>query len=201
MLFRDLKKNEIECRVGIKKQTGFSVLLYKNARVDMDILDETFGEMNWTREQKGEVCRVSIFDEKKNQWIFKEDVGTPSDYEEKKGLSSDSFKRACVNWGIGRELYTTPFIFIKDLSLLKEKIKVSDIEIEDKKIISLTLECNKVIIFSWTCEEYRKIKGISEIKRKCKDLEKITDELKKLNLKTLEDADINQIKTIYKNIA
>ncbi len=148
-MFRNLKANEIECRVGVKKENGFSILLYKDARCDMAILDETVGQMNWTREQKDNgVCRVSIFDNKKNMWIYKEDVGSPTDYEKEKGQASDSFKRACFNWGIGRELYTAPFIWISDVNLAKKKIKVADIEISDKRIISLMLECEGKCIFS-----------------------------------------------------
>lgn len=201
-MFRNLKANEIECRVGVKKDNGFSILLYKDARCDMAILDETVGVVNWTREQKDNgVCRVSIFDNKKNMWVYKEDVGSPTDYEKEKGQASDSFKRACFNWGIGRELYTAPFIWISDVNLAKKKIKVADIEISDKRIIALMLECEGKCIFSWTSEEYRKIKGIEEIKKKCDDMKKITSLLKEYNKNTLEECELDEIKKIYKKIS
>lgn len=115
--FRKLKAEEIECRIGtIKKDgSGLSLLLYKDARCDMNILDETVGAMNWKREhtRDNQNCIVSIYDEDKKEWVGKEDVGTQSNTEAEKGLASDSFKRACVNWGIGRELYTAPFIWVK----------------------------------------------------------------------------------------
>lgn len=115
--FRKLKADEIECRIGtIKKDgSGLSILLYKDARCDMNILDETVGAMGWKRShtRDNQNCIVSIYDEDKNEWVGKEDVGTQSNTEAEKGLASDSFKRACVNWGIGRELYTTPFIWVK----------------------------------------------------------------------------------------
>lgn len=115
--FRKLKADEIECRIGtIKKDgSGLSLLLYKDARCDMNILDETVGAMGWKREhtRDNQNCIVSIYDEDKNEWVGKEDVGTQSNTEAEKGLASDSFKRACVNWGIGRELYTAPFIWVK----------------------------------------------------------------------------------------
>ena len=81
----------------------------------MNILDETVGAMNWKREHTRENanCIVSLWDEEKSQWIGKEDTGTESYTEKEKGLASDSFKRACFNWGIGRELYTAPFIWVK----------------------------------------------------------------------------------------
>lgn len=202
-MFRNLKKDEIDVRVSFVKENGFSVLLYKDARADMIILDESVGAMNWKREhtRDNKNCIVSIWDNKKNMWISKEDTGTESNNEKEKGLASDSFKRACFNWGIGRELYTAPFIWISDINLAKKKIKVGDIEIVDKKIISLMLECEGKCIFSWTSEEYRKIKGIEEIKKKCDDLKKITSLLKEYNKSTLEECELDEIKKIYKKIS
>lgn len=112
--FRLLKADEISCRVNQINDKGLTLLLYKDARVDMDILDETVGCTNWKKEytRDNRNCIVSIWDEEKKEWISKEDTGTESNNEAEKGLASDSFKRACVNWGIGRELYTAPFIYI-----------------------------------------------------------------------------------------
>lgn len=114
MRFRKLKSDEIECRIGKIKDSGLSLLLYKDARVDQNILDETVGAFNWQREHSRDNanCTVSIWDSEKKMWISKEDTGTESFTEKDKGLASDSFKRACFNWGIGRELYTAPFIWI-----------------------------------------------------------------------------------------
>lgn len=113
-LFRPLRVDEIECRINTVNEKGCTVLLYKDARADMDILDETVGSMNWKREHSRDNanCTVSIWDAEKGQWISKEDTGTESNTEKEKGLASDSFKRACVNWGIGRELYSSPLIWI-----------------------------------------------------------------------------------------
>lgn len=114
--FRTLKAEEIECRVGQISEDYFTLLLYKDARCDMDILDETVGEDNWQRDHKeikGNLYGgVAIYDDKKQEWVTKWDCGTESNTEKEKGEASDSFKRACVNWGIGRELYTAPFIKI-----------------------------------------------------------------------------------------
>ena len=113
-MFRDLKASEIDCRISQINEKGLTLLLYKDARVDMDILDETVGAKNWqrTHTRDNANCIIEIWDEDKKQWICKEDTGTESFTEKEKGLASDSFKRAGFNWGIGRELYTAPFIYI-----------------------------------------------------------------------------------------
>lgn len=124
MKFRKLRADEIDCRISICNQYGVGLLLYKDARCDQNILDETVGAMNWQRHHTRDNanCIVEIWDENKKQWVAKEDTGTESFTEKEKGLASDSFKRACFNWGIGRELYTAPFIWIpKDKVNLKEK--------------------------------------------------------------------------------
>lgn len=118
LVFRKLKADEIDVRVGrvidTQKWQGVSLLLYKDARCDMDLLDETVGAMNWQREHSRDNanCRVGIWDADKGQWVWKEDTGTESNTEAAKGLASDSFKRACTNWGIGRELYTAKNILV-----------------------------------------------------------------------------------------
>ena len=148
--FRDLRADEIDCRIAMVKANGLSLLLYKDARCDMNILDETVGPYNWqrTHSRDNANCTVSLWDDEKKQWISKEDTGTESNTEAEKGLASDSFKRACFNWGIGRELYTAPFIWvdasnceIKQGTPLKcyDKFKVTGIKIEDKKIIYLQI--------------------------------------------------------------
>lgn len=112
--FRTLNAEEIDCRVSQIAANWLTLLLYKDARVDQNILDETVGCMNWQKKylRENANCIVSIWDEDKKQWVEKEDTGTESFSEAEKGLASDSFKRACFNWGIGRELYTSPSIFI-----------------------------------------------------------------------------------------
>ena len=151
MKFRPLKASEIDCRVSTINEKGLSLLLYKDARVDMNILDETVGAMNWQRSHTRDNanCIVSIWDDNKGQWISKEDTGTESYTEKEKGLASDSFKRACTNWGIGRELYTAPFIWIASdkFSLAQknnkyttyDKFVVKSIEIQDGAITDLVI--------------------------------------------------------------
>lgn len=110
MEFRALNADEIDVRVQniAKDSSGVILLLYKDARVDMNILDETVGCENWQREHyecKGNLfCKVGIRT-KSGDWVWKSDCGIESNAEAKKGEASDSFKRACFNVGIGRELY------------------------------------------------------------------------------------------------
>ena len=124
--FRKLRADEIESRVqkiGKSKGGYYSMwLLYKDARCDMNVLDETVGAMNWQRHHTRDNanCIVSIYDEVNKQWVAKEDTGAESNTQAEKGLASDSFKRACFNWGIGRELYTAPTIFI---NLTEDEVK------------------------------------------------------------------------------
>jgi len=150
--FRNLKAEEIDVRVATAKENGLSLLLYKDARVDMNILDETVGKPNWQREHydcKGNLfCRVGIKTD--DGWVWKADCGTESFSEAQKGEASDSFKRACFNWGIGRELYTAPFIWVSaDKANIKEnkgryscndRFSVSHIAIENKVITALKIK-------------------------------------------------------------
>ncbi len=116
-----LTVHDIECRVqsisNTKNGVGAILLLYKDARVDMRILDQVFGVDGWQRTHEvinGNLfCNIDIWDGEKKCWIRKQDVGTESNTEKQKGEASDSFKRAGTNVGIGRELYTAPFIYIK----------------------------------------------------------------------------------------
>lgn len=115
-VIRTLRAEEIECRVSVISEKGLSLLLFKDARVDQKILDETFTPFGWKRSHQeiaGNLyCTVEIWDREKKEWVGKQDVGTVSYSEKEKGQASDSFKRACFNWGVGRELYTAPFIWI-----------------------------------------------------------------------------------------
>lgn len=156
--FRPLTADEIELRVGTVSSKGATLLLYQDARCAMDILDETVGKNCWQRdhkEVKGNMyCSIGIWDENKNEWIWKSDCGVESNTEAVKGEASDSFKRSAVNWGIGRELYSSPFIFVKCPTVQRQRggyelaekylfsdAKVSHIKLDDKrKIKELVIE-------------------------------------------------------------
>ena len=170
MDIRLLKANEIECRIGtFKEGKGISLLLYKDARVDMRILDEVFGFDGWEREHQlidGKLfCTVKVWSEKRNCWISKQDVGTESNTEKEKGQVSDSFKRACFNLGIGRELYTSPFIWIPaSMGYSKyEKFEVKEIGYNDDR------EINMLVIVDSKGKECFKLKP-SQIKKQKEEL-------------------------------
>lgn len=149
-MFRSLTKDEIDCRVATCKENGVSLLLYKDARVDQNILDETFGIFGWQRSHQlidGNLyCTVSVRNPETGEWIHKQDVGKESNAEKEKGQASDSFKRACFNLGIGRELYTAPFIWIpKELVTIKKDNKGKDTTNDRFSVRSITIEGGKIV--------------------------------------------------------
>ena len=177
MIFRPLRADEIECRIGSVGEKGFKLLLYKDARCDMNILDETFTPFGWQREHKeikGTIyCGVGIFHgsieqigQGVNPWVWKWDAGAESYTEKEKGEASDSFKRACVNWGIGRELYTAPLIFIRAKTepvgngfRLSDKrdgygYKVAQIEYEGGRISHLVITKNGTQVYTFTADKF-----------------------------------------------
>ena len=178
MIFRPLRADEIECRIGSVGAKGFTMLLYKDARCDMNILDETFTPYGWQRDHKeikGVVyCGVGIHcappvvggDLSMNEWVWKWDAGAESYTEKEKGEASDSFKRACVNWGIGRELYTAPLIFIRAKTepvgngyRLSDKrdgygYKVAQIEYEGGRISHLVITKNGTQVYTFTADKF-----------------------------------------------
>ena len=188
---RLLRADEIECRVSTISEKGVSLLLYKDARVDQRILDETFTPLGWQRTHQsidGNLyCTVEIWDESKKQWIAKQDVGTMSYTEKEKGQASDSFKRACFNVGIGRELYTAPdFIWVTgDKVKIQKKgekfttydrFHVQSIEYNDQREISALVIVNSFgkVVYSWIVpktaapmpEERPQASGLSDVQIK-----------------------------------
>lgn len=180
--FRLLRADEIDCRISICNEYGVGLLLYKDARCDQNILDEIVGSMNWQRHHSRDNanCIVSIWDNDKQQWIEKEDTGTESFTEKEKGLASDSFKRACFNWGIGRELYTAPDMFVraKDLKTLKaeewggkttwkckDAFRVVEIEYSGREIVwvkILNLKTNNELTFGTPAAEHEAQKTVEK---------------------------------------
>ena len=166
--FPNLTAEDIEVRVDRISENnngaGLNLLLYKDARVDMKMLDEVVGQENWQRKHfkldGTTFCSVGILcplDEMgaEKKWVWKTDCGTPSNFESEKGAASDAFKRACFNWGIGRELYTSPEIFIwqaketaepfftlshkGDKPTTWDKFECAKILIENKKIVAVAI--------------------------------------------------------------
>ena len=159
MEFRDLTADDIEVRVQSVKQNGLILLLYKTARTDMSILDETVGAENWQDkfyEVKGIMfCSIGINvnykkPELPDRWIWKSDAGTESNQDAEKGNASDARKRAGFAWGIGRCLYTSPLIWVKaDKCNIQngkcyDRFTVEKIAIENKKIVGLSIINNSI---------------------------------------------------------
>lgn len=216
--FRTLKASEIDVKPQTVKENGFSLLLYKNARVDMDVLDETVGPMNWQRKHSRENanCIVSIYDEDKKIWVEKEDTGTESFTEKEKGLASDSFKRACFNWGIGRELYSAPSIWINESKyitkndngklVLNSKFYVKNIEYENRNIIHLEIiDSKNNLVFKYgkeLSEKEKKDKAIKMITEILKDKDDgiIDNILDKYKRNSLMDCTIEELRKIYNEL-
>lgn len=201
--FRLLRADEIDARIARINTKYVSILLYKDARCDMRILDETVGPENWQRAHEvindHLFCNVGIWREREGgygDWIWKQDVGTESNTEAEKGEASDSFKRACFNWGIGRELYTAPKINFKveDCNVKDNKcydyFNVEEIEYTDRKISWVKVVNTKTkAVFTWgksaKLNEYNK-----------NDL--VTDEQAEELEKFIAAADINKEKLLTK---
>lgn len=166
--FRKLTADEIEVRVARCSATEVELLLYKDARCDMNILDETVGPHRWMRDHKDIkgvlFCTVSIFFPEADEWVDKTDCGTVSNMEPQKGEASDSFKRACFNWGIGRELYTAPRIKTKIAGINNgrcyDHFSVEHINIEDGRITELSIinDTKNARAYAWS-----KTKGVIEV--------------------------------------
>lgn len=182
--FRPLRADEIECRIGqiAGNGSGLSLLLYKDARCDMNLLDEVVGTENWQcefYECKGTLfCKVGVrvrhSDEEWGEWVWKDDAGSPSNMEAQKGEASDAFKRACFKWGIGRELYTAPRIWVyaqnRDGSTnctikqgqngkyqCYDHFSVERIDIRDHEIVYVSVrnDANGRTVFAWAKPEYQ----------------------------------------------
>lgn len=183
--FRPLEAEEIDCRIGSVAKDGswVTLLLYKDARCDMNILDETVGAENWSREhyqvKNKDFCRVGInvnFNkpELEPRWVYKSDCGSESYTEAEKGESSDAFKRSCTCWGLGRELYEAPLIYIPIKRKLpngqeqetyeldenrkpKARFRVTFMGVKNGKITELNIENDKkrATVFYWKAKEDR----------------------------------------------
>lgn len=163
--FRDLRAGEIEVRVSQVKANGLALLLYKDSRVDQRILDETVGAERW--QKRFYTCKDTLFCSvgiafPDSAWVWKDDAGEPSNTSAQKGEASDAFKRACFNWGIGRELYTAPFIWVgaEHASIRQngqrfqcfDRFSVQRIQIEHKQITGVRIVNESKggeVAFSW----------------------------------------------------
>ena len=212
-----LTANDVECRIKKITNEGAVLLLYKTARVDMRILDEVYGSMNWQRHHEvinnNLFCTISVWDSEKSQWVSKQDVGTESNAEAEKGQASDAFKRAGFAWGIGRELYDAPFIWISGKVGKYDRFHVTDIQYDREK-----QEFPRLVIFDDKGKERyrlggtktdrpqstddRRQKGIAaivELVKKNKAEQPFADWLKEtMKVESLDGLTVEQLGTVYK---
>lgn len=211
-----LTANDVECRIKKITNEGAVLLLYKTARVDMRILDEVYGSMNWQRHHEvinnNLFCTISVWDSEKSQWISKQDVGTESNAEAEKGQASDAFKRAGFAWGIGRELYDAPFIWISGKVGKYDRFHVTDIQYDREK-----QEFTRLVIFDDKGKERyrlgtktdrpqptddRRQKGlaaIAELVKKHKAEQPFADWLKDtMKVESMDGLTVEQLGTVYK---
>lgn len=212
-----LTANDVECRIKKITNEGAVLLLYKTARVDMRILDEVYGSMNWQRHHEvinnNLFCTISVWDSEKAQWVSKQDVGTESNAEAEKGQASDAFKRAGFAWGIGRELYDSPFIWISGKVSKYDRFHVTDIQYDREKqaFIRLTIcddkgkeryRLNGTKTDRQQPTDDRRKKGlaaIAELVEKHKAEQPFTDWLKDtMKVESLDGLTVEELGTVYK---
>ena len=206
--FRKLNADEIEVRVKTVGEKGATALLYKTARTDMQLLDETVGADCWScdyKEIKGNLfCGITI------DGVTKWDCGIESrednEGNEKKGEASDAFKRAGFRWGIGRELYTSPFIFL-NVKTEKDKngkfvipgfatFSVKSIGYDGNRISSLSIIDDKsgVVVYAFPRggkqqhDEPQDDPKPERTEEESSTVKKATDDLRAKILKTVRDA-------------
>lgn len=155
--FRTLKAEEIEVRPQSVKNGKATMLLYIDSRAVVSLLNETVGSMNWQSEfyQVGEqtIGKIGIYDEDRDIWVWKSDVGSESNVEAEKGKISDTYKRVLSRWGV-QELYSAPRIVWDDDGYGNTGYKVSHIEYDNNRnIISLQ------IVNRWGKEAFKWTKG------------------------------------------
>jgi hypothetical protein len=215
---RQLKPKEISCRVQQISEKGLSLLLYVTSRAGQNLLDEIYGPLGWQRTHTiigNELyCTISVWDDNKKLWVNKQDVGKESFTEKEKGRASDSFKRACVNFGIGRELYSAPYIWISSeaVTLKEVKSKNGDIkyttydkfsvksiiyndmnEIDSIEIINQKLE---TVFKKWPTELIGKAKILTiekQLERTGIDIKKILDMCGVNSIDRIEEADYSNV--------
>lgn len=212
-----LTANDVECRIKKITNEGAVLLLYKTARVDMRILDEVYGSMNWQRHHEvinnNLFCTISVWDSEKSQWVSKQDVGTESNAEAEKGQASDAFKRAGFAWGIGRELYDAPFIWISGKVSKYDRFHVTDIQYDREK-----QEFIRLVIFDDKGKERYRLNGtktdrpqsaddrrqkgiaaIVELVKKNKAEQPFADWLKDtMKVESLDGLTVEQLGAVYK---
>lgn len=193
-LFRNLREDEIELRVAREVGQGkVEILLYKTARTDANLLDETVGPLNWACQYKSEplpdtvdkdgnvlrnflvLCGVALKNDE-GTWIWRWDGGsTDSNFEQQKAAASEAFKRACFRFGLGRELYTAPKVIVPGGKY--DVFRVTKIDYKDNKISDLRIVNNKgKVVFDYVNFEAQKVVDMEENEDRIQMLKKFCRE-------------------------
>lgn len=205
-----LQANEISCRVQQISEKGLSLLLYVTSRDGQKRLDEKYGPLGWQDRYEvidGDLyCIISAWDDEKKMWISKEDVGTASYTAKEKGRASDAFKRACVKHGIGRELYTAPFIWIDSKycnikvdgsgkTTTRDKFSVnlitytSDHKIDELEIVNQNMD---IVFKKYSTQKIDDIKYQVLLKQLEEAKVSMDDVVELFHVNTLQEMDIDQ---------
>ena len=178
---RLLRADEIEVRISQINERGVSLLIFKDARADIRLLNETFGPFGWRRSHQlignSLFCTVEVLDKETGIWVAKQDVGTSGTTEPEKTAASDSFKRACTCWSLGVELYSSPRIYIPsdrvkihkqgERYVTYEQFHVDKIEYSEEREITYLriMNSSNVVVFEWKKPKKaaQKLEGLSEM--------------------------------------
>lgn len=223
---RLLTKDEIELRVkkfnnkDKENATKAMLVLYKTARTDMNILDETFGFENWQSDYKDlkdvMYCGIGIRASKLNkdlpsdEYVWKWNAGSESNTEKEKGEASDAFKRAGVLWGIGRELYKwhgiwVPYIHKQDQY---RGFKIDEIAYDENGEPSKlkVLNCKNEVVYQFG-ELRKESERVTKIRKMLRGQERFTLEsvqkavANSYNGKALDGLTGQEFETVYNQTA
>lgn len=158
-------KSEVKTRPG---KGGSGDLSYIDARFVFDRFDSAVGPANWqveivwtpdvfSPERKNRSGRVispaittaypmaKIGVKLGDEWVWRQDIGTPSDIEGVKGSVSDSIKRAAVQWGVARDLYDPTSEVYQDVEVVAEEaekrvVGQSGLSSKQKALLAVTFK-------------------------------------------------------------
>lgn len=122
-LLAPFEDSDIEWRLQhVNKEKGFGIAVpYVTNRAIQQRLDKAVGADGWKNEyipwhsdgeKQSQLCGISIYFEDRKEWVTKYDGAEDSDIEPVKGGLSDSMKRAAVQWGVGRYLYSMGTVYV-----------------------------------------------------------------------------------------
>lgn len=155
--FRNLRPEDIEVRPATIKDGKATLLCYIDSRSVVELMDEAVGPMDWNFElvQVGDqmVGRMGIWDEDKQTWVVKSDVGSESNIDATKGLVSSIYKRCISRWGL-QDLYTIPKIYVDDDGY-GCKWTVGEVSWNDKRECTHITLVNKFgkVVYEWSKDE------------------------------------------------